>query len=298
MMETEKINPKSQRLDEMSILEIVNLMNEEDAIIPIAIARESKNIAKVIEMAIETLKNGGRIFYVGAGTSGRLAVIDSVELFPTFSVTEELFIPIMAGGEGAFFKAIEGAEDDTNQAKKDFENKGATSKDMVIGITASGRTPYVGVILKEAKIKGCKTVLITNVSRSEYEDYADVSIKLLTGPEVLTGSTRLKAGTSQKMVLNMISTITMVKLGKVYKNYMVDLKVLNSKLKERAKRIVMEVLNINYNESEKILSEADYKPKLAILMYLSGKDKAKCEEALKKFPNINKALMYLNSSKK
>ena len=297
MMETEKINPKSQRLDEMSILEIVNLMNEEDAIIPIAIARESKNIAKVIEMTIETLKNDGRIFYVGAGTSGRLAVIDAVELFPTFSVTEELFIPIMAGGEEAFFKAVEGAEDDINQAKKDFENKGATSKDMVIGITASGRTPYVGAILKEAKIKSCKTVLITNVSKSEFEDYADVSIKLLTGPEVLTGSTRLKAGTSQKMVLNMISTITMIKLGKVYKNYMVDLKVLNSKLKERAKRIIMEVLNVDYNESEKILSKADYKPKLAILMYLSGKDKTECEEALRKFPNINNALMYLNSKK-
>ncbi|MCD6449917.1 MAG: N-acetylmuramic acid 6-phosphate etherase [Thermotogaceae bacterium] len=296
ILETESPNPNTTNIDELSIEEILKKINEEDKKIPLAVEKAIPKIAKVVEKTVKAIENGGRVIYMGAGTSGRIAFVDAVETVPTFSVPEGLFFPLIAGGKEALSKSLENVEDMEEEGARDLEEiANVSKKDVVIGITASGRTPYVKGGLIKAKEVGATVVLITNVSKPLLEKFADITIKIITGPEVITGSTRMKAGTSQKMVLNMISTATMIKIGKVYKNYMVDLKVLNSKLKKRAVRIISEVTGISRREAEKYIEEADLRPKLAILMILSGKNKKECEETLKKTEKIHEALKLLQS---
>ncbi len=292
-LETEKPNPNTSDIDSLEVEEILKKINEEDEKIAHAIREEIPKIAKVVKMCVESIKNGGRVIYVGAGTSGRVAFVDAVETVPTFSAPEGLFYPIIAGGREALWRSIENVEDKEEYGEKDLERAGVSDKDIVIGITASGRTPYVGGALKKAREVRAKTALLCNVENPIFADRADVVISIRTGPEVITGSTRMKAGTSQKMVLNMISTATMIKLGKVYKNYMVDLQVLNEKLKKRAVRIISEVTGVNRERALEYLRKADMKPKLAILMISSGKSKEECEKALKEVENLSNALEIL-----
>ncbi len=292
-LETERPNPNTVDIDSLEIEDILKRINEEDEKIAPAIREEIPQIAKAVRMCVDSIKNGGRVIYVGAGTSGRIAFVDAVETVPTFNAPEGLFYPIIAGGKEALWRSLENVEDKEEYGEKDLEKANVNSRDIVIGITASGRTPYVGGALRKAREVGARTVLLCNVATPMFADRADVVISIRTGPEVITGSTRMKAGTSQKMVLNMISTATMIKLGKVYKNYMVDLQVLNEKLRKRAVRIISEVTGVDREVAWEYLKKADMRPKLAILMISSGKSKEECEKALREVENLSSALEIL-----
>ncbi len=281
-LDTEKRNPKTMELDGFSIDELLKTMNEEDATIPLAIRDALGSISQVVSTCLSTIENGGRIFYVGAGTSGRLAIIDAVELIPTFNAPTDLFIPIMAGGTAATFKAVEGSEDNASSGEKEIIDRGVKEGDFIIGITASGRTPFVGGALRKGKEIGCPTALICNVRAPEIASLADTVISVVTGPEVLTGSTRLKAGTAQKMVLNMISTATMVKTGKVFQNLMIDVVVLNEKLRERAIKIVMESTGESAERAKTELEKSKWKAKQAILQIINDLSPEQAQEALER----------------
>ena len=282
-LSTESRNPDTMNLDEMTSLEIVQVMNKEDAKVPLVISQILPQIAKVVDIAEETLKNKGRIFYMGSGTSGRLGVVDSSECPPTFNASPDDFIGLMAGHENAFRKAKEGAEDSEDLGKQDLISKNFTKNDICIGLAASGRTPYVIGGLKYAKSLGAKTVSIACNKNSKISQIADYPIEAIVGPEVLTGSTRLKAGTAQKLILNMISTATMVRCGKCYKNLMVDLQLTNKKLQTRGINIVKEATGVDENEAKEYIQKANGSVKIAIVMILSNCDfdtaKAKLEKA-------------------
>lgn len=279
---TEARNPKTYKLDEMSPLEIVKVMNEEDENVIKAVRNELENIAKAIEICTEALENGGRLIYMGAGTSGRLGLLDAVECPPTFGTPDDLVIGLIAGGEKAFIKAVEGAEDSTTLGEEDLKSIGVNDKDVVIGIAASGRTPYVIYGLRYAKSIGSKTIAIACNKESEVGKETDLAIEVVTGPEVLTGSTRLKAGTAQKMVLNMISTGTMVGIGKVYQNLMVDVVRTNEKLKTRAENIVISATSCSRVEAKKYLELAGGNAKTAIVMILKNCSLEEANERLTK----------------
>lgn len=279
-IDTEKQNLETINLDEMNALEIVKTMNAEDEKITKAIKKEEKDISKVVEIGGETLKNNGRIIYIGAGTSGRLGILDAVECPPTFGVDYNQVIGLIAGGDTAFIKAVEGAEDEKELAIKDLEKINLSHKDFVIGIAASGRTPYVIGGLEQAKEKGAKTASLAITKNSEIAKFADFKIEVDVGAEVLTGSTRLKAGTCQKMILNMISTGSMVMNGKVYQNLMVDVQQTNKKLVERARSIVIKATDCSYEVAQKKLEEADGNAKTAIMMILGNLDKEVAQKML------------------
>ena len=281
-LETERSNPRTRNIDELPTLEMLRLMNEEDATVPLSVRDVLAEIASAVDLCAGAIENGGRIIYAGAGTSGRLGVLDAAEVVPTFGVSKDLFVTLMAGGNDALTTPVEQAEDSEALGASEVEKTSITAKDVVVGITASGRTPFVGGILKYARKKGARTILVCNVGDPGLKDHADVTIAVRTGPEVITGSTRLKAGTAQKMVLNMISTITMVKAGRVFGNYMIGVKILNEKLVDRATRIVSEISDLPYGESAKILEESGRDVPLAILMALTGAKKEECEKILKK----------------
>ncbi|WP_042146711.1 N-acetylmuramic acid 6-phosphate etherase [Paucisalibacillus sp. EB02] len=267
---TEQRNENSKRLDQMPTMEIIQTINNEDKSIAEAVEAVLPNIAAAIDQISKSLMGGGRLFYVGAGTSGRLGILDAVECPPTFMTSPKMVQPIIAGGNGAIYKAVEGAEDDEVQGQKDIKEKNLTDKDVVIGITASGRTPYSIGALKYANEVGAYTVSLTCNNNSLISNFADCSIEVIVGPEVLSGSTRMKAATAHKMILNMISTTTMIKLGKVYENLMVDVRVSNFKLLERAKRILMEITDISYEEATQLIAKANNEVKPAIVMQKSG----------------------------
>lgn len=266
-LNTEKQNANTFNLDELSVIDFLTLMNEEDHCCAEAVKQELPKIEIVVNEAITCLQKNGRIIYVGAGTSGRLGILDAVECPPTFSTKDEV-IGIIAGGDNAFIKAVEGAEDSLELGREELISKQLSSNDMVIGIAASGRTPYVIGALDYAKSVGAKTVSIACNKNSIISKHADIIIEVDAGPEVLTGSTRLKAGTCQKLILNMISTASMVGMGKVYKNLMVDLNPSNEKLVERSKRIIMLACDCDYETAEKAFIESNKKPKIAIVMIL------------------------------
>ena len=266
---TELRNPKSFNLDKMAIGEAVNFMIEEEYNVIEALNEQHSNITEVINHTSQALKNGGRIIYVGAGTSGRLGILDAVECPPTFSVDYNTVVGLIAGGEKAFIQAVEGAEDDPLFAHNDLENINLTDKDIVIGIAASGRTPYVIGAFEYAKQIGAKTVAISCSKQAKISEYADLAVEAVPGPEVLTGSTRLKAGTTQKLILNMISTLSMVSVGKVYQNLMVDVKPSNIKLVERAKRIICEATGVDYKIAQEVYQKANNSVKIAIVMILN-----------------------------
>ncbi len=267
---TEKRNEKTTDLDNMSISTALKLMNQEDQQVAKAIQKVLPEIKPVIEATITAFKHGGRLIYLGAGTSGRLGVLDAAECVPTFGVSPNQVIGLIAGGKQAMTLAVEGAEDDLTLAQKDLSALKLNDKDVVVGIAASGRTPYVIGGLKYARDLGATTASIACNLDALISQYAEFAIEVDCGPEFLTGSTRLKAGTAQKMILNMLSTISMIGIGKVYHNLMVDVKPTNEKLVERSKRIIMQATDCTYEVAEKTFIEAKQDVKLAIVMLLTN----------------------------
>ena len=279
---TEQRNPNSMHVDSLSALEIVQLMNKEDKQVPLAIEKCLPQIAQAVECIVAAFQQGGRLVYIGAGTSGRLGVLDASECPPTFGVSPEMVKGIIAGGERALRHPIEGAEDSKEQAVIDLQTIQFSSKDVLVGIAASGRTPYVIGALEYAKSLGSVTVSIASNPNSAMANIVDIAIDTVVGPEVLTGSSRLKSGTAQKLVLNMLTTASMILMGKCYQNLMVDVQASNEKLKARAIRIVMQATDCDKALAEETLKQADQNAKLAIMMILSGLDRAQAEALLEK----------------
>lgn len=279
---TETRNPNTMDLDTKSSLEIVQIMNGEDNKVVEAVKEVLPQIAKTIDWGNETLVNGGRIIYIGAGTSGRLAMQDAVECPPTFGVDPNTVIGLLAGGTGATKTAKEGVEDCPEFGVEDLKSVNCNGKDIVIGLAASGRTPYVIGAFEYAKTLGCRTVAIACNKNSIISKYADLAIEADNGPEILTGSTRLKAGTAQKMILNMISTGSMIKFGKVYQNLMVDVKQTNEKLVDRAERIIMEATGCDIETARKVREASNGRVKVAILMVILDCDANVAVERLTK----------------
>lgn len=294
---TEQSNDNTKNLDEMSTLQIVQAMNREDAVVPMAIEQALPQIAQLIDATASKLAKGGRLFYLGAGTSGRLGVLDAAECPPTFYTDSSLVQGLIAGGQEAMFRAIEGAEDDAEQGRQALEQVQLTALDVVVGIAASGRTPYVIGGLQYATEIGATTAALSCNQHAVISQYAEYKIEVPVGPEVLTGSTRLKAGTAQKLVLNMISTGTMIKLGKVYGNLMVDVQATNAKLVERAKSIVMQITDVSYEVATELLEQTDYRIKPAVLMHLANVDLSKAEQLLQQAQGqVKKALSIVAGS--
>lgn len=290
-MSTEQINKKTQDIDILSIRDALQIMNEEDEKVAQAVREEIPHIEKAVKAVIEAFKNGGRLIYMGAGTSGRLGLLDAVECPPTFGTPPEMVVGLIAGGDNAFVKAVEGAEDNMDMGVEDLKELNIGPNDLVIGIAASGRTPYVIGGLQYAKEVGCKTVGIACNKDSEIGRLTDIKIEVVVGPEVLAGSTRLKAGTAQKMVLNMISTISMVGIGKAYKNLMVDVQRTNKKLETRAENIIIAATDVDRATAKRVLEEASGSVKLAITMLLLNTNAEEARIRLEKADgHIRKAL--------
>ncbi|WP_024613352.1 N-acetylmuramic acid 6-phosphate etherase [Clostridium sp. Ade.TY] len=277
-LDTEKRNCNSKNIDKLSTREIVKLINEEDKKVALAVQEVLQEIANAIDLIYTQVKKGGRLIYIGAGTSGRLGVLDASECPPTYGVSFDLVRGLIAGGESAMFKAKEGAEDSKELCVEDLKAIGFNENDALVGIAASGRTPYVIGGLEYAREIGAKSVSICCVNNGEVSKYSDIAIEVIPGAEVVTGSTRMKAGTAQKMILNMLSTGVMIKCGKVYENLMIDLKPTNKKLVERAKVIIMESTGCERETAEKFFYKSSENVKLAIFMILSGLE---VEDAIK-----------------
>jgi N-acetylmuramic acid 6-phosphate etherase len=279
---TEQRNPRTERIDVASSLEIVDLMNAEDAGVAGAVHAERQRIAQAIDLVVAALQQGGRLVYVGAGTSGRLGVLDATECPPTFGTPPTMVVGVIAGGYGALVKSVEGAEDDVNAGAAAMDSSVVTPREVVVGIAASGTTPYVGAALARAQTLGAKTVLVTCSTPPQLlTETCDVVIVPKVGPEALTGSTRLKAGTATKLVLNTLSTGAMIRLGKVYGNMMVDLMALSQKLKDRGERIVMEVGGVSREEARSVIERAGGSVKVAIVMAKAGIRREEAERVLK-----------------
>lgn len=283
---TEKRNEKTMQLDEMTIEEILYLMNDEDQSVPKSVEKEIPQIKKVVDTIITVFQNEGRLIYIGAGTSGRLGILDAAECVPTFGTSPEKVVGLIAGGMSAMTVAVEGAEDSEELAKKDLKDLNLTDKDIVIGIAASGRTPYVVGGLKYANEVGASTASIACNRNAIISTYATIPIEVEVGPEILTGSTRLKSGTAQKLVLNMLSTASMIGVGKIYKNLMVDVQPTNEKLVERSKRIIMQATNCSYEKASESFEKANGDVKLAIVMLLTNLGKKEAKVRLKQAKGI------------
>ncbi|MDG6130017.1 N-acetylmuramic acid 6-phosphate etherase [Lactococcus formosensis] len=277
---TERRNEETFGLDEMSISTALEKMNKEDKKVAEAVEKALPIIEPVIEKTIESFNHGGRLIYLGAGTSGRLGVLDAAECVPTFGVEASMVVGLIAGGEKAMTLAVEGAEDDLELGKQDLIDLRLTKNDMVIGIAASGRTPYVIGALDYAKSIGAHTGSLACNMNAEISQHAEFPIEVDCGAEFLTGSTRLKSGTAQKLILNMISTISMIGIGKVYNNLMVDVRPTNEKLVERSKRIIMQATECDYHTAEKTFIQAEEDVKLAIVMILTNSEKDEAQEKL------------------
>lgn len=277
---TETRNPKTMHLDQMTIMDVLQTMNEEDRQVPLAIEKVMPQIETVVAQIIQAFNKQGRLIYMGAGTSGRLGVLDAAECVPTFGTDPEMVQGLIAGGMKAMTVAVEGAEDSEELGRKDLEAISLTENDIVVGIAASGRTPYVIGGLDYATEIGATTATISCNTDAAISRHATYPIEVEVGPEVLTGSTRLKSGTAQKLVLNMLSTVSMIGIGKVYKNLMVDVRPTNEKLVERAKRIIMQATECSYEVAEAAFEAADENVKLAIVMILTGETKELASEKL------------------
>lgn len=281
-LSTERRNPATAHIDELSTLSMLQVINDEDKKVALAVEKILPEIAKAVDVITDRLAKGGRLFYMGAGTSGRLGILDASECPPTYGVEPDLVQGLIAGGIPAIFKAQEGAEDNPELARKDLVDKEFTAGDVLVGIAASGRTPYVIGGLQYAQSLGAATIALACSPEPAIGEFADIVLTPVTGAEVVTGSTRMKAGTAQKLVLNMLSTGTMIKLGKVYGNLMVDVKTSNKKLEERARRIVMEATGCSREEGIAALAEAQGNAKLAIYIHLTGADFAVGQQAMAK----------------
>ncbi|HDR7688787.1 N-acetylmuramic acid 6-phosphate etherase [Bacillus toyonensis] len=290
-LSTEHRNEKTTNLDEMSIKEVLQSMNEEDRTVALAVEKEIEHIEKVVQTVIKSFEEEGRLIYIGAGTSGRLGILDAVECPPTFGTDDKMVQGFIAGGLKAFTKAVEGAEDREELAEEDLKSIGLNERDTVIGIAASGRTPYVIGGLKYAHSVGASTASISCNKNAEISKYAKLNVEVETGAEILTGSTRLKAGTAQKLVLNMISTASMIGVGKVYKNLMVDVQSTNEKLVERSKRIIVEATGVSYEVAAEYYEKANRNVKVAIVMVLLQCEYGEALEKLKEAKGfVKKAL--------
>jgi len=285
--ETERPNPASADLDRMNVADAFDVMNGEDAKVARAVAAAKDSIVRTVEIAAERLARGGRLIYVGAGTSGRLAVVDASECPPTFQTDPEMVQGVIAGGERAFTRAVEGAEDSREAGALEVRARNIGANDVVMGIAAGGTTPFVHGAIAEAKLRGAATVFFACVPRDQAPDDADVSIRVVTGPEVIAGSTRLKAGTATKLVLNLVSTLTMVRLGKVFGNWMVDVNTRgNAKLWQRGISLVARLVAVDAGadadrvRAETLLSTADGRVKIAVLMGRLGIDRTSAEKRL------------------
>ena len=279
-IKTEQRNSRTAQIDTMSTLSMVKLINEEDKKVAAAVGDEAEHIAQAVDVIAAQLKQGGRLVYSGCGTSGRLGVLDAVECPPTYSTDPGEVIGLIAGGNEAIFRAKEGAEDDEALGAEDLKKIGFGSKDVLVGIAASGRTPYVLGAMNYAKAQGAHVIGISCNPGSQVEKTAEIAITPTPGPEVVTGSTRMKSGTAQKMVLNMLSTGAMIKVGKVYGNLMVDVKPTNAKLVERCKRIVCEATGVDYDTATEALEKCGYRAKVAIVMLKTGSDVHEAEQRL------------------
>lgn len=285
---TEKRHPNTMHLDQMSVGQVLEEMNKEDRKVPEVIAEALGQIEAAVETIIQSFNAGGRLIYFGAGTSGRLGVLDAAECVPTFGVSPDLVVGLIAGGDKAMVEAVEGAEDSLTLAEEDFKKLKLNANDTIVGIAASGRTPYVIGGLQYAQSIGAKTVSIACNQQAKISGFAQIPIEVDCGPEVLTGSTRLKAGTAQKLILNMLSTVSMIGIGKVYQNLMVDVQATNEKLEERSKRIIMAATECSYEEAASYFEAANHKLKVAIVMILTNLD---ATEASRK---INAANGFVN----
>ena len=277
---TEQRNPSTTHIDTLPTLEMVRLINQEDQKVALAVAQVAPEIARAIDVITRQLSQGGRLFYAGCGTSGRLGILDAVECPPTYSTDPELVQAIIAGGYPAIFRAVEGAEDDFDLGRRDLQERGFASQDVLVGLAASGRTPYVLGAMGYARELGAAVIAVTCCPGSEVDRMADIGIAPTPGPEVITGSTRMKSGTAQKMVLNMLSTGTMIKLGKVYGNLMVDVKPSNEKLIRRCVTIVREAVGCEEDQAVSALEACGYRPKVAIVMLLKKIDAEQARELL------------------
>lgn len=279
---TEQRNPNSMQLDSFSAQELVALINREDQQVALAVEKCLPQIASAVEKIVAAFERGGRLVYVGAGTSGRLGVLDASECPPTYGVKPEMVVGLIAGGDHALRHPIEDAEDNVQQGQADLEEIDFSARDVLVGIAASGRTPYVLGALNYAKQLGATTVSIASNPKSKMAEVADIAIETVVGPEVLTGSSRMKSGTAQKLVLNMLTTASMVLIGKCYQNLMVDVQASNEKLKARALKIVMEATECDNEAAANVLAKANGQVKLAILMQLSGLDALEAQSLLDK----------------
>lgn len=277
---TEQRNPTTVDLDRLSTEGVLRLINAQDKLVPLAVEREIPYIVEAVELVVASLRAGGRLIYVGAGTSGRLGVVDASECPPTFGTDPLMVVGIIAGGQAAMFRSQEGAEDNPQQAAKEIDALGVNAKDTVCGIAASRRTPYVVAAVKRARELGAKTLYITTNPRAEFDIPVDVAICPEVGPEVLMGSTRMKSGTAQKLVLNMLTTTSMVRLGKVYENMMVDLQLTNQKLVERSKRIISMATGVDYETAADYLQRSGGHVKSAIVMIAAQVDLAEAQRRI------------------
>ena len=277
---TEQRNPRTLTIDNKTTIEIIDSINGEDARVFTAVHREREHIARAVDLIVDALKEGGRLIYVGAGTSGRLGILDASECPPTFGTDPNMIIGIIAGGEKAMFQAVEGAEDSSDNGARDIQQKEVNNRDIVVGITTGGTTPYVIGALLEAKKRNARTIFFCCNPETTPNFEVDVTIRPIVGPEVITGSTRMKAGTVTKLVLNMLTTTAMIKTGKVYENLMVDLRATNVKLTDRALRIIVTVTGISRNEAKKVLDAAYGNAKVAIVMQKLGLDYAEAKKRL------------------
>jgi len=279
---TEMINPDTIDIDSKSVVDILRLINNEDKKVAHCVEKEIPYIAEAVTILVDAFKMGGRLFYIGAGTSGRLGVLDASEIPPTFGADPEMVQGLIAGGFKALVRAQEGSEDKKDQGASDLMERGFSARDVACGIAASRRTPYVVGAIEKARELGAKTLYVTCTPRSQMNIDVDVAICVEVGPEVIMGSTRMKSGTAEKLVLNMLTTASMIRLGKVYKNMMVDLQMNSKKLEERSKRTVMEVTGVSYQSAEQVLLQANGHVKTALVMILKHVDAEEAKRRLRK----------------
>lgn len=279
--QTENLNKNTENIDTATTLDVVKMINNEDFNAVNAVQKCLPEISKAVDIIVENFNNGGRLIYFGAGTSGRLGVLDASECPPTFSTPETMVVGVIAGGDHALRHAIEGAEDKPEFAKEDFDKLNINENDTVVAISASGNAVYVVEVLKLAKEKNCKTIAVTSNKNALTKEFADIFICAETGAEAISGSTRMKAGTAQKLILNMLTTASMVKIGKVYKNYMIDVKPTNDKLKKRAVKITASIAEVDEQKAQEVLSANGYKIKHAILNLKYGLSEDEAERLIK-----------------
>lgn len=279
--QTENLNKNTENIDTATTLDVVKMINNEDFNAVNAVQKCLPEISKAVDIIVENFNNGGRLIYFGAGTSGRLGVLDASECPPTFSTPETMVVGVIAGGDHALRHAIEGAEDKPDFAKEDFDKLNINENDTVVAISASGNAAYVVEVLKLAKEKNCKTIAVTSNKNALTKEFADIFICAETGAEAISGSTRMKAGTAQKLILNMLTTASMVKIGKVYKNYMIDVKPTNDKLKKRAVKITASIAEVDEQKAQEVLSANGYKIKHAILNLKYGLSEDEAERLIK-----------------